>query len=191
MTRPATPDEVVAANIKRLRGRTLSRQRLSEELACMTERPWTESTIKDLEGARSADRGPRSARWTELIDLALFFEVSIFDLVLPVDRDTRVVLTRSSTTVDKGQLPDGERKTSIVGYESRPKLAALGVMLFRIPGDWLSEATLGKLVDGYDVDLASVLHDAKTTAEGLQRAIETLEEMRLEQTAGAQDGIDS
>jgi len=180
-----TPNQVTAENLKRIRGEH-SRSKLAKELADMTGRPWTESTIKDLEGARSADREPRSPRWTELIDLSLYFEIPVFDLILPNSPDTQVVLTRSSTTEDHGPLPWGDRKTKTVGYESRPDLRTLGIMLFRIPGDWLNEEALEKLVESHDVDIASVLHDAKTTAEGLQRTIEKLEEMRKER-----DGIDS
>jgi hypothetical protein len=167
-----TPDEVFAKNLKRLRG-SMSRATLAEGVAAMSRSPWTESTIKDLEGARSSVRPPRSVRWTELIELAIYFAVPIFELVLP-DSDTMTTIA-SATDIERRETHDGQPKTKTTTVHRWVDLDEMGAVLFRLPGAMLNEETLATYDFG-DFDLAQSVAGARTTAEQLQVHLDRMQE---------------
>ena len=81
---PQTVDQVIAANLRRLReNRGLSRRQLAELLTSLTGEKVADTRIIALEGARGPGRPLRSATWVELVQLCLALDVELYDLVLP------------------------------------------------------------------------------------------------------------
>lgn len=101
MARPTkTLDQVVADNIKALRtadGRRWTATELAEKLSAVTGHEYTRFTVADLEGRRE-----REIRWSELVALALIFDVPLWDLVLPPE--SALVDMRLPTSGDAGLL---------------------------------------------------------------------------------------
>lgn len=76
-------DQVIAENVRRLREeRRLSVAQLAARCGVHHQ------TIRDYEGARRGGR-QRPFLWSELVRLCVAFEVTIFDLVLPVEKQER------------------------------------------------------------------------------------------------------
>lgn len=78
-----TPDEVIAANVKRIRKeRDLTVIEMAKTLGV------GRNLVYDLEGPRKgADQ--RAFLWTDLVRLCVFLDITIFDLVVPHEKSER------------------------------------------------------------------------------------------------------
>ncbi len=130
---PETPDQVVAANILRLRG-DRSRATLARQLSEQTGEHWPEARLIDLEGKRSPNAPPRPARWSELVALALVFEVRLAELVLP-EQGTIMCVASPTLRVDLPYLPNIDDVDAVDHlYFDRDETAAV---LFGMPTEYL------------------------------------------------------
>jgi hypothetical protein len=110
-----TLDQVVAQNLKRLRAdRDWSRNKLASELSSASGSEWSEWRIIDLEGARTG-HPPASARWAEIVALCLVFDVTIWELVLPVDPKERVRVITSNRHYELQGKPFTQQSVRDVG----------------------------------------------------------------------------
>jgi hypothetical protein len=135
-----SPDEVVATNIRRLRdSMNLSRVQLARKMSDLTGDEWSSWRLIDLEGARSSDQPPRPSRWHELISLALAFDVTVFELVLPQDADTRTQVSHQSTQV---VLRPATGRTSEVGSTMAIDADRYSQVLFRLPFEIVTSDSL-------------------------------------------------
>jgi hypothetical protein len=169
-----TPDEVVADNIRKLRDeRDLSRVALARLLSDSIGTDWSRWRIIDLEGARSADQVPRPATWSEIIALAVVFDVTVFDLVLP-NKDAEVVI---STHREPFRLGEKNRSAMFLNNLSRESLAAT---LFRLPEKYLNVEYLkgnGGSDLGHILSLYELQRDRKEAADTIKRTTEGIVEI--------------
>ena len=121
-----TPDGVIADNITRLREnkKDWTQTELAKNLRV------SKHVVLDYEGRRKGRR-QRPFRWSELIELCYLLDVTLYELVLPPDRDTRIDVSESEAL---GELPAVEVSLGNPGSKD------LGLRLFGVPGDDLLEA---------------------------------------------------
>jgi hypothetical protein len=169
-----TPDRVVSDNIKKLRDdRNLSRSALAGLLSDNTGTEWSRWRIIDLEGARTADQVPRPATWSEIVALAIVFDVTVFDLVLP-DTETAVVV---STHDEPFRIGAKDRNAKLLTNLSREGLAAT---LFRLPEKYLSVEYLdanGGADLGHILSLYELQRDRKEAADTIKRTNQRIVEI--------------
>ena len=120
-----TPDEVIANNITRIRDKKKdwTQTELAKRLGV------SKHVVLDYEGGRKGRR-QRPFRWSELIELCYLLDVTLYELVLPADRDTRIDVSESEAL---GELPAIEVSLGSPGSKD------LGLRLFGVPGDDLLE----------------------------------------------------
>jgi hypothetical protein len=197
-----TPDAVVGANIRRLRGLKTPRwtqRALAERLSEITgERGWKDRIVR-MEGTELEtypDGSPmlsdrqtyRSAKWPELISLALALKTSLYELVLPDDDETQVVVASASRSEETpAVLPDGtsfpkRSSTSYIHPSDRNELANL---LFGVSGNYVTVESLAKLSPYQGSDTAEAVADIQNVQGGLEQMFERmsvqLEELRKRQ----------
>jgi hypothetical protein len=178
-----TPDAIVGSNIRRLRKQkepdAWSQRTLAARLATITgERGWLDRIVR-MEGT---EEGPssqkhRPASWPELISLALALETTLFEIVLPEDDVTQVVVARASQ-VERGELPDGRPKTKTTSYVHHSDRDELGRLLFGLPGTYLTVEMMHKLSAMAEAGTADAMLDIRQVEEGLEKALETLAEIK-------------
>ena len=192
-----TPDAVVGANIRRLRELNdpeWSQQALADRLNDIDgERGWKDRIVR-ME-RRKLDPLPdgtllpfdmqkhRSASWPELLSLALVFEVSLYELVLPQDDQTRVTVASASVSEETpSEFPDGRPfpKKHTTRYPHHSDRNELAELLFGLPGNSLTPDNIAKLSDLYGSGVADARDDIKNVQAGLERALATLEELRTQ-----------
>jgi len=158
-----TPDEVIAANVRRFRqARGWSQETLAKTLTFRGHAS-TRHRILQMEGSRS-DRSP-SFSWSLLIALADLFDVTVFDLVLP-DDETDVVAMAVEMPTGKSTFP-GHLFVDVLkldvesGGEMLWNRDEMAQQLFHLPGDWLASEEIakveGKLDRAYAADLSERL----------------------------------
>jgi hypothetical protein len=182
-----TIDGVVAANILRLREEhELSRAALAKRLTETTGSEWTAWRIIDLEGKRSPERPPSPVAWAELVALAVGFDVTIYELVLPADRDDFIEVATPSAT---SPGPYGHTLTMSESHDLDVDEYAL--MLFRIPRNVLTserlEASAKRL--GYEQEVADIDRHRADIEASLTELLETFK--RLQAKEGTTDGINA
>jgi hypothetical protein len=182
-----TIDGVVAANILRLREEHgLSRAALAKRLTETTGSEWTTWRIIDLEGKRSPGRPPSPVAWAELVALAVGFDVTIYELVLPADRDDFIEVATPSVT---GPGPFGH--TLIVSEGHDLDVDRYALMLFRIPRKVLTSERLEASAErlGYEQEVAEIDRRRADIEASLTELLETFR--RVQAKEGITDGVDS
>lgn len=126
VAKTTTPDGVIADNITRIReAKGWTQTQLAERLGR------SKHVVLDYEGRRKGRR-QRPFRWSELIELCYLLDVTLYELVLPADRDTEIDIVSQSEAMS--HLP--AVKVSL----GSPGSKDLGLRLFGVPGDDLLEA---------------------------------------------------
>lgn len=169
-----TPDEVVGANIRRLRNLReprWSQQKLADELQSVTgERGWKDRIVR-MEGTEFGSTGQkrRSASWAELVSLALALESTIYDLVLPPDDSVEVIVAKTTAVDESHVVGQGLGDTHMyVHPSSRDELAKI---LFAMPAASLTRSNLEEVSRLYPLDIAEAMHDIRDMHGALTRAI--------------------
>lgn len=158
-----TPDGVIVDNIIRIREeKGWTQTKLAKRLGV------SKHVVFDYEGRRKGRR-QRSFKWSELIELCYLLDVTLYELVLPPDRDTRIDVLESEAL---GDLPAVEVSLGL------PDSNDLGLRLFGVPGDQLLDLEQLKRFAGY------VAHASDRRRENLKKLEEAIRTL-------AQDLVDS
>ena len=177
VAKTTTPDRVIVENIKRLRKeKGWTQTKLAKRLGV------SKHVVLDYEGRREGRR-QRPFKWSELIELCYLLDVTLYELVLPPDRDTRIDITSKAAAL--GELPAVEVSLGL------PTRKDLGLRLFGAPGHMLLKAEMVKKFAGIVADasdrrreklekfeeaVGTFLQDLADSGRSLREAIEDEEE---------------
>ena len=174
VAKTTTPDRVIVKNIKRLRKeKGWTQTELAKRLGV------SKHVVLDYEGRREGRR-QRPFKWSEL---SYLLDVTLYELVLPAKRDTRIDITSKAAAL--GELPAVEVSLGL------PTRKDLGLRLFGAPGHMLLKAEMVKKFAGIVADasdrrreklekfeeaVGTFLQDLADSGRSLREAIEDEEE---------------
>jgi hypothetical protein len=135
--------EVVAKNLRRLRDdREWTREDLVKVLAAAPGPDWSEWRIIDLEGARTG-HPPAAARWSELVALTIAMDVTLWDLVLPVDPSENVRVVEATQEFElRGKSFSQQSVRDIGRYQLGQRLSGFPPLAFTKGGAEAAKKTL-------------------------------------------------
>jgi hypothetical protein len=130
-----TIDQVVAKNLRRLRDdRGWTREVFAKRLRLEAGIDLPTWRIVDLEGARTG-HPPATVRWIELVALCITLDVTLWDLVLPVDPERKVRVARPTQEVEARGKKLAQQSVKDIGrYQFGGLLSGLPAIAFTEEG---------------------------------------------------------